>query len=91
LFCQIKKNNFPNTFVPLLGQQILPLQALDAHSALLRGPVEAHHAQPPGHVSVHEAVSEVPIQRRLDVLALTFNCHLNHNNAKPQALCSAPF
>lgn len=54
--------------VALLGQQILPLEALDAHPALLRRPLEAHRPQSPGHVSVHEAVSEVSIQSCLDVL-----------------------
>lgn len=54
--------------VALLCQQVLPLEALDADPALLRGPLEAHGPQPAGNVSVDEAVSEVSIQRRLDVL-----------------------
>uniref|UniRef100_A0A3B5MYF9 Uncharacterized protein n=1 Tax=Xiphophorus couchianus TaxID=32473 RepID=A0A3B5MYF9_9TELE len=48
--------------VALLCQQVLPLEALDADPALLRGPLEAHGPQPAGNVSVDEAVSEVSIQ-----------------------------
>uniref|UniRef100_A0A3B3X0Y3 Uncharacterized protein n=1 Tax=Poecilia mexicana TaxID=48701 RepID=A0A3B3X0Y3_9TELE len=47
---------------------VLPLEALDADPALLRGPLETHGPQPAGYVSVDEAVSEVSIQSRLDVL-----------------------
>ena len=54
--------------IALLCQQVLSLEAFDPHPALFRGPFKPHRPQPPGDVAVHEAVSEVSIQRRLDVL-----------------------
>lgn len=54
--------------IALLCQQELPFEAFDPHPALFRSPFEAHGPQPPGNVAVHEAVTEVSIQSRLDVL-----------------------
>lgn len=54
--------------IPLLCQQELPFEAFDPHPALFRSPFEAHGPQPPWNVAVHEAVTEVSIQSRLDVL-----------------------
>uniref|UniRef100_A0A8C9VH82 RAB20, member RAS oncogene family n=1 Tax=Scleropages formosus TaxID=113540 RepID=A0A8C9VH82_SCLFO len=52
----------------LLGLVVLPLEALDSDAALLGRAVEAHLAEPPGHVPVNVAVAKVSVQRRLHVL-----------------------
>lgn len=54
--------------IAFFRQQELPFEAFDAHPALLGRPFEAHGPQPPRNVAVHEAVTKVSIQRRLDVL-----------------------
>lgn len=57
----------PVLLQPVPGLVVLPLEALDADAALLRGALEAQLGQAARHVPVHMAVAKVAVQRRLHV------------------------